>query len=378
MLENKLSSEYWKRLYHILHEKKLKKYLDNLYRLEGNLEEKIPKIRQKIFGDQEFLELSKRLVSYNPQTKDKNIKRVYSFKDFSLKMSTSRLEKMYHIPDLKHLIRFHFAKTFSDFTNLLTNYLNSQRFHFDSFTIMVCNEYTNTYIPYFFYRLDEYFKHNFYVNLNDEIFSIKEDYEVIKVTSELTNNPFFKKRISNEILKNLQFIFLFRDTIVDVDFLYVFFFKNGLEEFLANEEYKKIHKILRNTYFLFKREDNILFEHNQKIFKRMVFSYTYYQVKKLLCKFGEIMVYNIYLDKEINDFDILNQNIEAIKNIFKNQHNFLLIRNHINQISIVFKNDEKLKKECDDIFMQLESLLNLEFKILSKSYNIKSWSFLEI
>jgi len=90
------------------------------------------------------------------------------------------------------------------------------------------------------------------------------------------------------------------------------------------------------------------------------------------------MVYNIYLDKEINDFDILNQNIEAIKNIFKKQHNFLLIRNHINQISIVFKNDEKLKKECDDIFMQLESLLNLEFKILSKSYNIKSWSFLEI
>jgi hypothetical protein len=378
MLENKLSSEYWKRLYHILHEKKLKKYLDNLYRLEDNLEEKIPKIRQKIFGDQEFLELSKRLVSYNPQTKDKNIKRVYSFKDFSLKMSTSRLEKMYDIPDLKHLIRFHFAKTFSVFTNLLTNYLNSQRFHFDSFTIMVCNEYTNSYIPYFFYRLDEYFKHNFYINLNDEIFSIKEDYEVIKVTSELTNNPFFKKRISNEILKNLQFIYLFRDTIVDVDFLYVFFFKNGLEEFLANEEYKKIHTILRNTYFLFKREDNILFEHNQKILKRMVFSYTYYQVKKLLCKFGEIMVYNIYLDKEINDFDILNQNIEAIKNIFKNQHNFLLIRNHINQISIVFKNDEKLKKECDDIFMQFESLLNIEFKVFSKSYNIKSWSYLEI
>jgi hypothetical protein len=357
------------------HEKKLKKYLDNLYRLEDNLEEKIPKIRQKIFGDQEFLELSKRLVSYNPQTKDNNIKRVYSFKDFSLKMSTSRLEKMYHIPDLKHLIQFHFAKTFSDFTNLLTNYLNSQRFHFDSFTIMVCNEYTNTYIPYFFYRLDEYFKHNFYINLNDEIFSIKEDYEVIKVTSELTNNPFFRKRISNEILKNLQFIYLFRDTIVDVDFLYVFFFKNGLEEFLANEEYKKIHTILRNTYFLFKREDNILFEHNQKILKRMVFSYTYYQVKKLLCKFGEIMVYNIYLDKEINDFDILNQNIEAIKNIFKNQHNFLLIRNHINQISIVFKNDEKLKKECDDIFMQFESLLNIEFKVFSKSYNINHGLF---
>jgi hypothetical protein len=378
MLENKLSSEHWKRLYHLLQEKKIKKYIDSLYSLENKIEEKIPKIRQKIFGDQEFLELSKRLVSYNPQTKDNNIKRVYSFKDFSLKMSTSRLEKMYHIPDLKHLIQFLFSKTFADFRNHLTNYLNSQSFHFDSFTIMVSKEYTNAYIPYFFYQLDEEFKHNFYVNLNDEIFSIKNDYEVIKVTSELIKNPFFKKRISNEFLKNLQYIFLFRDTIVDVDFLYVFFFKKGLEEFLANEEYKKIHKILKNTYFLFKREDNILFEHNQKIFKRMVFSYTYYQVKKLLCKFGEVTMYNIYLDKEINDFDILNQNIEAIKNIFKNQHNFLLIRNHINQISIIFKNEEKLKKECDELCLQLQSLLNIEFKILSKSYNVKSWSFLEI
>jgi len=378
MLENKLSSEYWKKLYHLLHEKKLKNYLDSLYQLETNVEENIPIIRQKIFGDQEFLELSKRLVSYNPQTKDKNIKRVYRFKDFSLKMTTSRLEKMYHISDLKHLIQFHFAKTFSDFINLLSNYLNTQSFHFDSFTIMVCNEYTNAYIPYFFYRLDEDFKHNFYINLNDEIFSIKDNYEVIKVTSELTNNPFFRKRISNKILKDFQYIFLYRDTIFDVDFLYVFFFKKDLEEFLANEEYKKIYSILRNTYFLFKREDNILFEHNQKILKRMVFSYTYYQVKKILCKFGEIMVYNIYLDKEINDFDILNQNIEAIKKIFKNQYNFLLIRNRINQIWIIFKNDERLKKECDDIIIQLENLLSIEFKIFSKSYNIKSWSFLEI
>jgi hypothetical protein len=385
-----LNSEYWRNLYKKFLDNELSSYINSFYKIDPEREKKIPKIRQKIFGDQEFIELSKRIISHNPALQEYKIfKRVYKFDNFFYKLSLNRLNKSYNDKEFYLILDLFFSKSFSRFAEILTQYFYNQNFNFKSLIISLSNEYTTSYIPYYFYQVDEATKQNFYVNFSDEIFSfnvlnhkeeVNPDFEIIYITEELRNNPFFAKRMSNSFLEKIHFILLYKTILGNMDFLYIYFFdtQERLNLFLKNKEYLIINQIIHNIYFLFKREDNILFENKQKILKRMVFSYIYYHIKKILSIHKEIIIYKIIFDEDITDFNLVNKNIQLIKNYFNKNKQFILVRNHFYQILIIIKNQKELQLELENILKKIEPQFSVDYKITINIYNKNTWSFLNI
>lgn len=381
--------EYWKKIYRSFLESKIEESKKIFYSLEPEIEKKLPKIRSQIFENEEFLELTKKIISHKPKDnslqKETQIKRVYKFNDFFSNHLFSKLSSIYLQDEIEGIINFLFSRSYSEFIKKLENYLKNIESGFPSYCLLFSNEYTTSYIPYYCYQLDEETQKNFFINFNDEVIplDIKEadlnSFELIHITEILKNNIFFKKRISKDILERTKIILFSHQKIGNFDFLHSVFFdsESKLNYFLEKKRYIKLKTFLKEVYLLFVREANILFENKQKIMSRMVFSYSYYQVKKLISLHGDLINIRIFF-KEIPSEEELTKSMNIFKDFFINYKNLILIRNHFSIISIFIRKSEELMKDVEILLQELEDKISLAFEYKIQEYSIKNWSFFDI
>ncbi len=387
--EQYFSSIYWKNKYKDLIHHALDKFLNQKHTIDPALENKIPKIRKIIFEDKDFIHLSNKIINYVPRSQsnyeDNKIKRVYHFKQFFNKNKYKSLTKSFTIEDIIILKNLVFSKSFNEYKLNLTRIIEEQfKKMFTSFIIMVTNEYTSLYLPYYYYNVDEETKKNFYINYDDEIFHFETseipNYEVLKITNELINNPYFSKRFSNNFIQNKKIIVYQYLKFGKMEFLLVYFFddQKQYDEFYTKEIISKMSKIISFTYPLLRREDSIFFENKLKIINRMVFSYKFYLIKKILIKYKKIIKITIEFDNTIIDYYFINKNINFIKTFFQSHSKFILIRNHFFSISFFFEDVNTLEEEFWIIWNQFSRDLDLPYTITKEKYDIHSWSFLDL
>lgn len=381
--------EYWKKIFKNFLESKIEESKNIFYSLDPEIEKKIPKIRSQIFEDKDFLELSKKIISYKPKgisnQTETQIKRVYKFNDFFSNHLFSKLNTVYVQDEIEGIINFLFSKSYSDFIKKLENYLQNIELGFPSYCLLISNEYTTSYIPYYCYRLDEETQKNFFINFNDEVIPLDlketdlDSFELIYITNVLKDNIFFKKRVSKNVLDRTKVILFSYQKIGSLDFLHSVFFdsESNLNYFLGKKRYIKLKTFLKEVYLLFLREANILFENKQKIITRMVFSYSYYQVKKLISLYGNLISIRIYFT-EIPSEEELTKSMNIFKEFFINYKNLILIRNHFSIISIFLRKSEELIKDIKILIQELENKIPLSFEYKIQEYSIQNWSFFDI
>ncbi|MFN3604700.1 MAG: hypothetical protein ACK4UJ_08330 [Leptonema sp. (in: bacteria)] len=379
------NGNFWKEFFQNIITEKIEESKKAFYSLDKEIEEKIPKIRKKIFEDKEFLQLTKNIISYNPQESSKpKIKRVYKFYDFFSLSTFSKLENMFLQDEMEILIELLFSKRFLEIKNKLESYFKSILYGFPSYCLSIANEYTTCYIPYYCYNLDPEVQKNFFINFNDEVFAIdfleimaEDSYEIFKITEEIKNHIFFKKRFSFDVFNTIQYILFVPQRIGSFDFLHSLFFttKKELDAFLERKRENKVKIFLKEFYMQFTREAHILFETKQKIIKRMVFSYSFYQIKKLLSIYNKL----IHVDLAFEGFyeEEITNAIEKIKKSLENT-NSIFIRNHFSKISIFIKYSEENLLEVKSFLKNIKDKLSVPFKYRIRECTLQSWTFLDV
>lgn len=389
--EEYFQSSYWKEKYKDLIFQSIDKYINQKNTLDPVLESKIPKIRKIIFGDKDFIHLSSKIINHEPQKNtfipgEGKIKKVYNFKQFFNNKKFNYLSKTFTLNDVIKLKDIIFSKSFYELSLNINEFIDFQFKDFiSSIIILSANEYTSLYLPYFYYNVDEETKKNFYINCNDEIFYFENpgsehNYEVLKITTELLNNKFFSKRFSKNFINSKKFIVYKYLKFGSLEFLLVCFFDEDkkFEKFISNDIMNKISSILSNIYPLFRREDSILFENKLRIISRMVFSYKFFLIRKILIKYKKIIKIKIQFDSAYIDYYYLNKNINFIKTFFQSHPRFIIIRNHFFSLSFFFEDSKLLEEEFWITWNKFSKHLDLNHTITKEKYDINTWSFLEL
>lgn len=386
------SSSYWKEQYKNLVFQSLEEYLKRKATIDPHSQKNIPKIRKIIFEDKDFLYLSNKIINYDPKkktsllTNESKIQRVYTFHQFFNRNKLQRFIDPLTLRDTINLVNIIFSKSFYNFSlSLKKIFENQYKDYMSGLIILTADEYTLLFLPYFYYNIDNETQKNFYVNCNDEIFHFESknidshNYEVLKVTKELLNNRYFIKRFSYEFIKNIRYIVYQYLKLGMMEFFLVYFFKEEklYENFFSNAIMGKISKILSFTYPLFRRNDLILFDRTRKIQKRMVFSYKYFLIKKIIKKRNHIKKISVYLDDSITDYDFVNKNVHMIKSYYQNNPKFILIRNHFFKLSFFFEDSDSLEDEFWILWNKFSKHLEVEYTLKKEKYDLYSWSFLD-
>lgn len=383
-------SEFWKKLFKEMLFSKVKDSKTFFYFIEKKTEEKIPKIRKQIFENKEFLELSKQIIEHNPKKlflKNESPKKiVYRFSDILTNSTFKKLEKKFLQEELEATMDFLFSYgNYSTFTTKLDIYFTNVQKEFPPYCLHIGNEYTTCYIPFYCYNIDLQTQKNFFINYNDEIipFDFQETYlensvEIFKITENIKENYFFKKRLSDKILNEIQFILFIPQKIGNFDFLHSLFFtsEDKLTQFLDKKKDEKIRNFLKEIYYLLIRDTKVILENKQKILSRMVFSYSFYQIKKLLSLHTKII--KVLIEFPMTTAEEVSKSIETIQSFFENHPQYILIRNHFSKIMIFRKSSKEALLEIKSFLDFLNGHLPTSFKYQIQENSLKNWTFLDV
>ncbi len=383
-------SEFWKKLYKKILLHQIEESKSSFYSLEKEIEEKIPTIRKQIFENQEFLELSKQILEHNPKEllvkKKEQRKRVYKFYDMFTNTTLTKLKKNFAQEELEAIIDFLLNyKNVSAFTKKLDHYFTNIEKNFPSYCLHIGNEYTTCYTPYYCHNLDLETHKNFFINYNDEMIPIdflelskENSYEVFKITNDIKQNFFFKKRLSKTIIEKLQFILFVPQKIRNFDFLHSLFFynENELNSFLSEKKVVRIKHFLKEIYYLIIRDSKIVLENKQKMTSRMVFLYSYNQIKQLLNLNKKIIKTTIEFYNSTEEE--ISKSIEEIESFFENQTHYILIRNHFHQIYIFGKFTKQTYLDIKSFLQLFKERLPASFRYRIQEFSINNWTILDV
>ncbi|MCS7205188.1 MAG: hypothetical protein NZ853_05785 [Leptospiraceae bacterium] len=374
----------WKEIQKAFLEHKLQRYMIEFDTV--SLETKINKIRQKIFGEQEFLELKDKVLFHQPQSylnKVSFYEKKYFFDKFFRKEILDFLKKKYS-EDFEFFLLLSLEKNFFALNQKLHEYLKKDFNYLDGLVILASNEFSYGYFPLLAFNVDEETKKNLYINFDDDLFpmneitKIQDDMlEFVKITNELLLNPFFTKRFSSEILKSIQRLILFKKVYGSIEFVLVCFFgsQENLENFIKSNSIERLNVFLDLMYDKLTFYSYVFTFYSLKFMKRKIFLLIMNQIKVVSNKFNEAVIVEIEFQQDPDNLKTLIEDIKIFQKKFENQKDYTLMRVRFKKLFIIFRNHEVYHKHFHQILNEIKQTIRHSLKVNYKIISPKEWTY---